>query len=178
MRTRLPVRLPLLLVCVGQPHDMLSGPNAAPRCLASLPPLLPPAAPPCHASQLTLTLPALQVIIMLLHHLAVRMVLPGAKAAAGAMPLVRPMAVRGAASAAGAWSPAAAKQPAAARGQQQQVQSYTYEPVGMDASAEIGEVDFDPAAANSGALPACTCWTCTATLAQGQQVLLHCAGWL
>ncbi|KAI7835382.1 hypothetical protein COHA_010716 [Chlorella ohadii] len=77
------------------------------------------------------------------------MVLPGANAAAGAMPLVRPMAVRGAASAAGAWSPAAAKQPAAARGQQQQVQSYTYEPVGMDATAEIGEVDFDPAAANS-----------------------------
>lgn len=88
---------------------------------------------------------------MLLRQLTARMVVPGAKAAAGMAPLLRPFGVRSASSA--AWSPAAPKQQAAPRGQQQQVQSYTYEPVGMEAAAEIGEVDFDPAAANSGALP-------------------------
>lgn len=84
---------------------------------------------------------------MLLRQLTARMVVPGAKAAAGMAPLLRPFGVRSASSA--AWSPAAPKQQAAPRGQQQQVQSYTYEPVGMEAAAEIGEVDFDPAAANS-----------------------------
>lgn len=91
---------------------------------------------------------------MLLRQLTARMAAPGAaKAAAGIAPLLCPLAVRGASSAAGPWAPAAPKQQTAARGQQQQVQSYTYEPVGMDAAAEIGEVDFDPAAANSGACP-------------------------
>ncbi|PRW59641.1 chloroplastic-like isoform B [Chlorella sorokiniana] len=86
---------------------------------------------------------------MLLRQLTARMVVPGAKAAAGMTPLLHPMALRAASSVAGAWAPVAPKQQAAARGQQQQVQSYTYEPVGMEAAAEIGEVDFDPAAANS-----------------------------
>ena len=89
---------------------------------------------------------------MLLRQLTARMVVPGtAKVAAGMAPLLRPLAVRGASTAARPWSPPAPMQQTAARGQQQQVQSYTYEPVDMDAAAEIGEVDFDPAAANSGA---------------------------
>lgn len=126
---------------------------------------------------------------MLLRQLTARMVVPGAKAAAGMAPLLRPLAVRSASSAAAAWSPAAPKQQAAPRGQQQQVQSYTYEPVGMEAAAEIGEVDFDPAAANSGALPPlsvvcercpsaastlphCPCLLCHAALAAHSRCLL------
>lgn len=89
----------------------------------------------------------------MLRHLTARAMAPAGKAVAGLVPLLRPAAVR-CASGAAAWAPPAQKQQApAARGQQQRAQSYTYEPVASEASPEIGEADFDPAAANTGAWP-------------------------
>ena len=88
----------------------------------------------------------------MLRLLTARAMAPAGKAAAGLVPLLRPAAVRCASAAAAAWAPPAQKQQAAAaRGQQQRAQSYTYEPVAAEASPEIGETDFDPAAANTGA---------------------------